>query len=1051
MQVDSEHANKSAYAFLQAFYSKNPSPLCCLSHDGQVLYATESFYAFFGIADAKACLRLWAHDINKESALTFLEFLQGQYTQSLQVGLSQFSWEHHITPARKILAQYTMTTISYEQESIFIMQMHSTKVPHVVLEGKISSDLYATDIIYNSGTPICIWNKEKQIIDCNDSFLALLGFESKEECLKASEKCFSLTQSFEQFSEELTRAFTQGYAACEWIWQSSTGIKIPVSLSFLAIKYNGKDVACVFSHSSRIQHNIIYDRSKMEDLMYTMLEGMPFGANLVNQHFQIVDCNSTAHRLFGFENKLDYIQSFHALSPEYQPNGQLTSERMLELMNLAFTEGHAHTEWLHIDRHGEPLPVDVTLVRTHFQGQDMVLGYTRDLREMKAMQKKASFVEERNALIIEHVPLCISFWSTQGTLIDCNKEVLRTFKFDSKEDYKANYLSTFPEFQINGSPSIEKFSEQVQKVLTKGTLHGEWLLCDSKGELIPMEIIAVSSSLEGEEIVVSYARDLRELKATQELVKEAELRNTLMLDSLPMCVHFWDENFNIIYTNLEGANIFGFDSQEAYLEGFEQTMPPTQPSGIATKDLLYQAMDEAFSKGIMKTEVIGRHVITGESIPLDVLIMRTSYQGKQGLISYLKDLRSHYVMLKEIKANEHALRQAKELAEKSAQAKSEFLANMSHEIRTPMNGILGLLHLLEQTTLTSIQENYVDKSLISANNLMRIINDILDFSKIEAGKLDMESRPFTLQKLCTEVSDLYSPLSQKKGLLLHVEAGPFANLVLLGDALRLKQVLFNLISNAIKFTRTGTVSLEVEGTLRESKELVCQFAVRDTGIGLSPEQIDRLFSAFSQADTSVTREFGGTGLGLVISRSIITMMRGHIWVESELGTGSTFFCTAIFAISQENHEDTEELYKQDERIVYVSDDSLGHLLLAEDNEINQLVAKEILQSVGYSLDIANNGQEALDLLEKNSYNAVLMDIQMPVMDGYTATKLLRAQKKFDNLPIIAMSAHAMKGDKELSLSHGMQDHITKPIDPDILYKTLHFWISQNHLKNEKYR
>ncbi len=1035
-------SDNDAYGFLHTFYGKNPSPLCCLSERGQILYATKSFYTFFGIKDAADCMRLWNHDIEAENGTLFLDFLQTQYAKSLHDGISQFSWEHHITPTRKIFAQYAMTTISYEQETLFVMQIHSTKVPHVVLEGKISSETYATDIIYNSATPISIWNKDKHIIDCNDSFLALLSFENKECCLQNSDTCFFPSQNFEQFSHELDNAFSQGYAACEWIWQSNNGFKIPVNLSFLCIKYNGKDVVCVFSHSNRAQHNVTYDRTDMEELMHTMLEGMPFGVNLVNEHFQIVDCNSTAHRLFGFENKLDYIQCFHTLSPEYQPNGQLTSERVVEMLGRAFREGYVQTEWLHIDRHGDLLPVEVTAVRTRFKGKDMLLGYTRDLREFKAMQKQASFVEERNALIIEHVPLCITFWSTDGEFIDCNREVLRTFKFDSKESYKANYRSTFPEFQPDGSPSAEKFLEQFQHVLDNGSIHAEWLQCDSEGELIPVELFAIRSTLAGENIIVSYARDLRELKATQKLVKEAELRNTLMLDSLPMCVHFWDENFDIIYTNLEGANIFGFDSQEAYLEGFELTMPHKQPNGVATKDLLYQVMDEAFSKGIIKLELMGQHAFTKEEIPLDILVMRTSYQGKQGLISYLKDLRGHYTMLKEIETNERALRHAKEVAEKSTQAKSEFLANMSHEIRTPMNGILGLLHLLEQTELSPIQENYVDKSLLSANNLMRIINDILDFSKIEAGKLEMENRPFTLQDLAKEVSDLYSPLSQKKGLLLHVEAGAFADTVLLGDALRLKQVLFNLVSNAIKFTRSGTVSLEIESSLRDGHELLCQFAVRDTGIGLSPEHIDRLFSAFSQADSSVTREFGGTGLGLVISRSIITMMRGHIWVESELGTGSTFFCTAIFSVSQDTLEQDEYQYEQDEGIVYVENDSLGHLLMAEDNEINQLVAKEILQSAGYTLDIANNGQEALDMLEKNTYDAVLMDIQMPVMDGYTATKHLRSQEKFDHLPIIAMSAHAMKGDRELSLSHGMQDHITKPITPAILYKTLRYWIAQ---------
>ncbi len=279
-------------------------------------------------------------------------------------------------------------------------------------------------------------------------------------------------------------------------------------------------------------------------------------------------------------------------------------------------------------------------------------------------------------------------------------------------------------------------------------------------------------------------------------------------------------------------------------------------------------------------------------------------------------------------------------------------------------------------------------------------------------------------------------------MTLNINCGEYATVPILGDALRLKQVLFNLVSNAIKFTESGSVSLNISSNLADDQKMQCQFAIKDTGIGLSTQQTERLFSAFSQADSTVTRKHGGTGLGLVISKNILHMMHGTIWVESELGKGSTFFCTAIFDLANVNTIDRNQELKSTHSAQNMQAKG-GYLLLAEDNEINQLVAQELLHAAGFTLDIANNGQEALDLLEKNTYDAVLMDIQMPVMDGYTATKKIRAQQKLSKLPIIAMSAHAMKGDKEMSLSHGMNDHITKPIDPDTLYKTLYFWIKKH--------
>ncbi len=392
-------------------------------------------------------------------------------------------------------------------------------------------------------------------------------------------------------------------------------------------------------------------------------------------------------------------------------------------------------------------------------------------------------------------------------------------------------------------------------------------------------------------------------------------------------------------------------------------------------------------------------------------------------------------------AVEETLRIAQQEAESANKVKSEFLANMSHEIRTPMNGILGLLHLFNSTQLDNTQKSYAEKMDTSAKNLMRIINDILDFSKMEAGKMEMEKQPFILHGIGQEVSDLYGHICAEKGLILDVSCSEHAEVFVLGDALRLKQVIFNLISNAIKFTNSGgKIFLEAESFIHNDAELHCTFTISDTGIGLSNEQVQKLFLAFSQADSSVTRKYGGTGLGLIISKRIINLMGGDIWVESELGKGTIFTFTTKFPIASDIPQEKDMQFEHGDMTLAPHS---GHLLIVEDNEINQIVVQEILHAVGYTLDIADNGQMALEMLEKNAYDCVLMDIQMPVMDGYTATKIIRQQEKFAKLPIIAMSAHAMKGDREVSLTHGMNEHITKPIDAEILYKTLQTWMLKN--------
>ncbi len=405
----------------------------------------------------------------------------------------------------------------------------------------------------------------------------------------------------------------------------------------------------------------------------------------------------------------------------------------------------------------------------------------------------------------------------------------------------------------------------------------------------------------------------------------------------------------------------------------------------------------------------------------------------------IDDNKTHYGVYKHLLVMVSSLKHHIDNAEKNARIKSEFLANMSHEIRTPMNGILGLLHLVSHTELNAKQEDYIQKCLFSANNLLRIIDDILDFSKMEAGKLEFEALPFDIESLCLETDSLYSAPAQEKGLELKIDSGNCPKVLLEGDPLRVKQVLFNFVSNAIKFTEKGTISVNVHCEDIVDNILPCVFSVKDTGIGLSKEQQDRLFSPFTQADTSITRKYGGTGLGLVICKKIVESMQGGIWVESDEGAGATFYFALNFPLYTGLLSETE---RSVEIIENTQNTGGEHLLLVEDNDINQIIAQELLEEVGYKVDVANNGQEALDLLEKKRYAAVLMDIQMPVMDGFTATQKIRENSALADMIVIAMSAHAMQGDYELSLQKGMNDHVTKPIDPQKLYLTLEHWLAK---------
>ncbi|MBV7271753.1 response regulator [Clostridium sp. PL3] len=393
---------------------------------------------------------------------------------------------------------------------------------------------------------------------------------------------------------------------------------------------------------------------------------------------------------------------------------------------------------------------------------------------------------------------------------------------------------------------------------------------------------------------------------------------------------------------------------------------------------------------------------------------------------------------------------AKESAEAATKTKSEFLANMSHEIRTPMNVIIGFTNLVLKTDLSAKQLDYINKIKSSSKNLLGIINDILDFSKIEAGKLELESINFNLKDVISSTVAMIQMKAIDKGLRLICDISEDIPCYLNGDHLRLQQILMNLLNNSIKFTETGSILIKASLLYSNEKNCKISFSVKDTGIGITKDLLPKLFTPFSQADTSITRKYGGTGLGLTICKNLVNMMNGDIEVESEYGVGSIFTFTLEFNLETEiKSNDNLKVDKTLKRIELKKHIKAAKVLLVEDVILNQKFITELLHDTKLIVDIANNGKEALKAITASNYDIILMDIQMPIMDGYEATRIIRKDSKFAQLPIIAMTANAMEGTKEDCLKAGMNDYISKPIDIDQLFLILNSWIKSESKDSSK--
>ncbi len=505
--------------------------------------------------------------------------------------------------------------------------------------------------------------------------------------------------------------------------------------------------------------------------------------------------------------------------------------------------------------------------------------------------------------------------------------------------------------------------------------------------------------------------DITERKRAEEALRESESQLRLALDAARMARWDWDIPTGKIKWNDEHFRMMGYEPN-AFEPTYSHWADRVHPDDLAATEAAIQRTIETRDDYICEFRTLWP----------DGSIRWLEARGQFERAPSGEAIRCYGVMLDitQRKELEYELRRAKEIAEAANATKSRFLANMSHELRTPMNAILGLIDVALPKAVHPTVQDCLRTTKESANLLLTLLNDLLDSAKIESGKLELESAPFSLRQMMEQITRVLAVRASEKGLSFFCRIPEGTPDAVVGDRMRLQQILLNLAGNAVKFTERGKVEISLS-PISHNGETCIEFSVRDTGIGICPENLETLFQPFSQADASMARRFGGTGLGLAISKSLVEMMGGRIEVESSPGGGSVFFFTVRLPMADKVPEESNVI------AVFPTAQSKLRILLAEDNPANQKLVAYILEDRGHSVDLAENGQEAIDLAEQNRYDAILMDVQMPGMNGFEATEAIRKREGARRTPIIAMTAYAMKSDCERCLAAGMDSYLAKPI------------------------